>query len=182
MKYLILMLAACLLTSAAIAQEPDPITSEMNRHNEAMARLRAQERFTSNNPVAGVDITSLPSTSDAPAAVVYQSAPVVTASTCNCALTGRCNCDPATCVCAACRNGQLRVSRTYPEGVPVRTYAVQQVPFSAIVRYSDSSAAVVSGSITATTYVDRKGRVRQYIEHPRGMSHRTARAVAAGVQ
>lgn len=41
--------------------------------------------------------------------IVSVGQPVVTSSTCNCAVTGICTCYPATCACAACANGQVRM-------------------------------------------------------------------------
>lgn len=41
--------------------------------------------------------------------IVSVGQPVVTSSTCNCSVTGICTCDPATCACAACANGQVRM-------------------------------------------------------------------------
>ncbi len=54
--------------------------------------------------------------------IVSVSEPVVTKSTCNCAVTGVCLCDPATCACAACLNGRMRSTAaavSYVSAAPV---------------------------------------------------------------
>jgi hypothetical protein len=163
----IAILSILLLTSPAPAQSPDPIAAEMNRHSEAMARLLATEtvRVTAtNNLAAGGSTTSFPAgtVSDAPAVRVVS-------STCNCALTGRCTCDPALCRCASCQTGQMNTARA-SASIP-RAFQVQQV-----------QQVQNFATVTTTNYVDRRGRVRQRIEYPRGMSRSQARALSASSQ
>jgi hypothetical protein len=100
MRFLIPLIACLLLAcSTAHAQAPvaDPIAAEMQRHNTEIARLLQREpfRFTS---------------AEAPAASVPAApAPQAAGTTCNCSVTGVCTCNPATCMCAACANGSVRM-------------------------------------------------------------------------
>ena len=43
-----------------------------------------------------------------------QAAPVTAGTTCDCAVTGVCTCNPATCMCAACANGSVRMGLSSP--------------------------------------------------------------------
>jgi len=207
-----LALVACLAYSPtrADAQAPidDPVALEMQRHNDAMNRIvQEQAQLASAQAVqTSAQAAQAPAPVPALAPMAVPQSAYVVSSTCNCAVTGVCICNPATCRCAACRNGQLRASalRTYAS-YPVQTYAVQayaaheNATLAAVAKLRSQSQTVGSiadrgqteqqmaahaapATVTTTTYVDRKGRVKQRIEYPRGMSKGQARAAAAGIQ
>ncbi len=176
MRFLIPLIACLLLAcSTAHAQAPDPIAAEMQRHNTEIARLLQREpfRFTS---------------AEAPAtAVPAAPAPQAAGTTCNCSVTGVCTCNPATCMCAACANGSVRmmtagvtttqigqpvvlsvsppvVTRTWVSTAPAVQYSAASVPlgYSAKVSPNGSYAAV-------SNFVGADGRrIIQYSDDRQG--------------
>lgn len=102
--------------------------------------------------------------------IVSVGQPVVTSSTCNCAVTGICTCDPATCACAACANGQVRMGL-----VGATQYATgnsyYSVPQATAMTAAPTSSVSYSayGSAVATTY---DGFGNSYVSHSGGRDAR----------
>ncbi len=198
---------ACLTCSPAVAQDrvsanaADPIAAEMQRHNQEIARLLQREpfRFTAaENPAPATAVPVGPDQyGNYPIQGGYGPAspgvPVLAGTTCDCARTGVCTCNPATCVCAACRNGQVRMMTAggpavrYSTATPWVTTSVATVPAVPLTSVTQQFATstgffgnrVGVGTVTSSNVVDRKGRQRIYYS---GVNKRTARAMAAGVQ
>lgn len=172
MRFLI-SVAILLCCSAVQAQSPDSIAAEMQRHNAEMARLLKVEPFRFTN-------------AEAPAAAVTREAIAIpnmsAGATCNCAVTGECTCDPATCTCAACANGALRIARVVPGSVRIVRSTVTAAP----VQPSFSMKSTPSGSFAAVSnFVDSKGRrVIQYSDDRKGrqLKRHTQRGVKLGLE
>lgn len=108
--------------------------------------------------------------------IVSVGQPVVTSSTCNCAVTGICTCDPATCACAACANGQVRMglvgATQYATGNSYYSVAnptaietnLIQTPTGHVHVYADGSTSHSGGHIQKKVAHQERWRARKGVK------------------